>query len=60
MAEVSSAWAFMLMKFGIAINIRMIMMDMTISSSIRVKPRWRLVRRMPGLLVCVMTVPFYK
>ena len=32
----------MLMKFGMAINIRMIMMDMTISSSIRVKPRWRL------------------
>ncbi len=42
MAEVSSAWAFMLMKFGMAISIRMIMMDMTISSSIRVKPRWRL------------------
>ena len=39
MAEVSSAWAFMLMKFGIAINMRMIMMDMTMSSSIRVKPR---------------------
>ena len=29
----------MLMKFGMAINMRMIMMDMTISSSIRVKPR---------------------
>ena len=41
-AEVSSADAFMLMKFGIAINIRMIMIDITISNSIRVKPRWRL------------------
>ena len=51
MAEVSSAWAFMLMKFGMAINIRMIMMDMTMSSSIRVKPRWRLVRRILVLLV---------
>jgi hypothetical protein len=51
MAEVSSAWAFMLMKFGIAINIRMIMMDITISSSIKVKPRWRLLRRIPVLLV---------
>ena len=30
----------MLMKFGIAINMGMIMIDMTMSSSIRVKPRW--------------------
>jgi hypothetical protein len=41
MAEVSFAEAFMLMKLGMAISMRMIMMDITMSSSIRVKPRCR-------------------
>jgi hypothetical protein len=30
MADVSSAWAFMLMKFGMAVNMRMIMIDIAI------------------------------
>ena len=37
-AEVSLACIFMPEKFGIAINIRISMMEITISSSISVKP----------------------
>jgi hypothetical protein len=39
-AEVSSAWAFILIEVRNGDQHQMIMIDITINSSIRVKPRW--------------------